>query len=229
MNQLNEKKFIDLAPCPECGGEIRVRVHPARGAWAQCSNCEQETHICGMDEIPVYNGIHIRRSTVNKVYKMWNKRVAEMGGSKLAPCPHCIGDTKIEANRVTGAWVVCKACQQDYNVVTVSALEFRKNGTLMPDSIHLVQRKWERIATQIASGTYKEERQEMLLRMMSECLKDRGYFPSDDQLDELFEIYEDCQEWDERGEVMFTGNTYAEIEDFVRHSRHVDEICDKEE
>ena len=229
MNQLNEKKFIDLAPCPECGGEIRILVHPAKGAWAQCSNCEQETHICGMDKIPVYNGIHIRRSTVNKVYRKWNQMAAENnGGSKLAPCPNCNGHTKIEANRITGAWVVCKTCKRDYNALPVSALEFRKNCSLTSDSVQRVQQKWEELAAQIAAGTYKEERREALMSMMHGCLQDRGYAPSEEQLEELFGIYEDCQEWDEYDR-MVTGNTYGEIEDFVRHSRHVDEMCDEED
>ena len=58
--------------------------------------------------------------------------------------------------------------------------------------------------------------------IMKECLETRGYFVTDEKLDELWEIYEDCQEWN--GEKMVTGNSYDEIEDFVKHSSSVDKI-----
>ena len=58
--------------------------------------------------------------------------------------------------------------------------------------------------------------------IMKDCLKTRGYKVTEDKLDELFEIYEDCQEWDD--DEMITGNTYDEVEDFVKHSSCVDEV-----
>lgn len=58
--------------------------------------------------------------------------------------------------------------------------------------------------------------------IMKDCLETRGYEVTEDKLDELFEIYEDCQEWDD--DEMITGNTYDEVEDFVKHSSCVDEV-----
>lgn len=58
--------------------------------------------------------------------------------------------------------------------------------------------------------------------IMKDCLETRGYEVTEDKLDELFEIYEDCQEWD--NDEMITGNTYDEVEDFVKHSSCVNEI-----
>ena len=58
--------------------------------------------------------------------------------------------------------------------------------------------------------------------IMKDCLETRGYNPTDEQLVELIEIYEDCQEWD--GDTMITGNTYDEIEDFVQHSSVIDDV-----
>ena len=63
---------------------------------------------------------------------------------------------------------------------------------------------------------------EDLKQIMKECLETRGYEVSDEKLAELWEIYEDCQTWDD-GE-MVTGNTYDEVEDFVKHSPCVDEV-----
>ena len=58
--------------------------------------------------------------------------------------------------------------------------------------------------------------------IMRDCLEIRGYEPTDKQLNKLYEIYEDCQEWDD--DEMLTGNSYDEVEDFVKHSRMVDEV-----
>ena len=58
---------------------------------------------------------------------------------------------------------------------------------------------------------------------MRDCLETRGYNPTEEQLDELVEIYTDCQEWDENDN-MVTGNSYDEIEDLVRHSAEIDRI-----
>ena len=59
-------------------------------------------------------------------------------------------------------------------------------------------------------------------KTMKDCLETRGYSPTEDHLDELTDIYIDCQEWD--GDEMLTGRTYDEVEDFVRHSTAVDEV-----
>jgi hypothetical protein len=59
---------------------------------------------------------------------------------------------------------------------------------------------------------------------MKDCLETRGYNPTDEQLDELVEVYMDCQEWDSNDN-MITGRSFDEIDDFVRHSSSVDEIC----
>ncbi len=63
---------------------------------------------------------------------------------------------------------------------------------------------------------------ENLKNIMKDCLETRGYEVTEEKLDELYEIYEDCQLWDD--EKMLTGNSYDEVEDFVKHSRCVNEI-----
>lgn len=65
-----------------------------------------------------------------------------------------------------------------------------------------------------------------LKETMKDCLEIRGYQTSEEKLEELWEIYEECQEWD--NEVMITGKTFNEIEDFIKHSRSVEEILTKE-
>lgn len=57
---------------------------------------------------------------------------------------------------------------------------------------------------------------------MRDCLESMGYTVSDGKLDELYDIYEDCQEWND--EKMVSGRSYEEIEDFVKHSPCVDEV-----
>ena len=61
-----------------------------------------------------------------------------------------------------------------------------------------------------------------LKEIMRDCLEIRGYEVTEAKLDELYDIYEDCQEWD--NDKMLTGNSYDEVEDFVKHSSCVDEI-----
>ena len=65
--------------------------------------------------------------------------------------------------------------------------------------------------------------EETIKEIMKDCLTIRGYDPSDEQLDELVEVYTDCQEWDDNDN-MVTGKSYDEIDDFVRHSAEVDRI-----
>ena len=62
---------------------------------------------------------------------------------------------------------------------------------------------------------------------MKDCLETRGYNPTESHLDELTDIYENCQEWDDDGEEMLTGLTYDEVEDFLKHSPTVDEVIDR--
>lgn len=66
------------------------------------------------------------------------------------------------------------------------------------------------------------EKRSNLKEIMRDCLTIRGYKVTEDSLDELFQIYEDCQLWD--GQRMVTGGTYDEVEDFVNYSRCVCEV-----
>lgn len=68
----------------------------------------------------------------------------------------------------------------------------------------------------------KSDDSEELKDIMRECLETRGYIVTDEKLDELYSIYEDCQEWDD--DEMLTGDSYLEVEDFVKHSSCVDEV-----
>lgn len=65
--------------------------------------------------------------------------------------------------------------------------------------------------------------EEKIKSIMKDCLEIRGYEPTDEQLDELCEVYMDCQTW--VCDVMITGKSFDEIEDFIRHSSEVDKIC----
>lgn len=68
----------------------------------------------------------------------------------------------------------------------------------------------------------KEKNLQTILR---DCLETRGYEVTEEKLAELYGIYENCQEWDD-GE-MLTGQSYDEVEDFVKHSPCVDEVFQK--
>lgn len=67
----------ELKPCPVCKGEIRIFTNIARGAFAVCKACKKEFDICENNQIPVYHGCRIRKSTVNKIERMWNRRAED--------------------------------------------------------------------------------------------------------------------------------------------------------
>lgn len=58
--------------------------------------------------------------------------------------------------------------------------------------------------------------------IMKTCLEARGYEVTESKLNELFTIYQDCQEWNE--DMMVSGLSYDEIEDFVKYSPCVNEV-----
>lgn len=68
------EKLVELKPCPECKGEITIYTNVARGAFAVCQECKREFDICGTDQIPTYNGCRFRKSTADKIRRMWNRR-----------------------------------------------------------------------------------------------------------------------------------------------------------
>lgn len=61
-----------------------------------------------------------------------------------------------------------------------------------------------------------------LKEIMRDCLTICGHKVTERKLNELFRIYEDCQLWD--GNIMLTGNSYGEVEDFIKHSCCVLEV-----
>lgn len=63
-----------LNPCPKCSGDIKIFTRTGVGAVAVCQKCKAEYTICGVDELHVYNGCKIRKSTVEKIQKMWNEQ-----------------------------------------------------------------------------------------------------------------------------------------------------------
>lgn len=65
---------IKLNPCPFCGSEIEIYTNFDRGAFAKCQKCKKEFDICGMDKIPLYHGCKIRKSTAEKIKRIWNRR-----------------------------------------------------------------------------------------------------------------------------------------------------------
>lgn len=68
---------------------------------------------------------------------------------------------------------------------------------------------------------YFEEKSN-LKEIMRDCLTIKGHRVTEGKLNELFRIYEDCQLWD--GDIMLTGDSYDEVEDFVKHSCCVLEV-----
>lgn len=67
----------------------------------------------------------------------------------------------------------------------------------------------------------------LISSIMRDCLEIRGYHVTKEKLSDLIDIYEDCQDWSTDGTEMLTGTSYNEIEDFVKHSRHVEELFNK--
>lgn len=63
---------------------------------------------------------------------------------------------------------------------------------------------------------------EYLKSVMKDGLETRGYMVSEEKLNELYDIYEDCQIWIDGK--MISGWSYDEVEDFVKHSSCVDEV-----
>lgn len=69
-------KKYELEPCPLCRGEIKIYTNIDRGAFARCNKCKKEFDVCGVDDIPIYHGVKIRKSTVRKIAKMWNSELS---------------------------------------------------------------------------------------------------------------------------------------------------------
>lgn len=68
-----------------------------------------------------------------------------------------------------------------------------------------------------------EETRQRIRETMRDRLEYRGYTVTNEKLDELLDIYEDCQEWD-AADNMITGTTYDEIDEFIKRNYAVDEI-----
>lgn len=77
---------IELKPCPDCNGEVKIYANIMRGAYAVCLSCKKEFDICGMDKIPLYQGCKFRKATADKIRRMWNKMTHnnEKGEEKCA-------------------------------------------------------------------------------------------------------------------------------------------------
>lgn len=73
---------IELKPCPVCNGEIKIYTNSLRGAFSECQKCKKEVDICGMDKIPLYHGVKIRKSTVAKIKRMWNRMAERQAETK---------------------------------------------------------------------------------------------------------------------------------------------------
>ncbi len=73
---------VKLKPCPDCNGEIKIYLDLYRGAFSECQKCGNEVDICGWDKIPLYCGVKIRKSTADKIRRMWNRRAELKGGEK---------------------------------------------------------------------------------------------------------------------------------------------------
>ncbi len=69
--------IAELKPCPKCNGEIKLYSRVGVGAVAKCQQCKEEFVVCGMADLKLYNGCRIRKSTIGKIEKMWNKQATE--------------------------------------------------------------------------------------------------------------------------------------------------------
>ncbi len=67
-------KETELKPCPICNGEITIYISVERGVFARCKLCKNEYDVCDVDKVPTYDGVKIRKSTVRKIEKIWNRR-----------------------------------------------------------------------------------------------------------------------------------------------------------
>ena len=67
----------------------------------------------------------------------------------------------------------------------------------------------------------------IIKKVFSEYLGNRGYDFSEDNLLELVDVYSDCQEWDD--ENLLTGMTEIEMYDWVKHTSEVSRILAENE
>ena len=67
----------ELKPCPNCKGQVTLYVNIERGVFARCKQCKSEFEVCTMAEAPTYGGTKIRKSTVQKIIKKWNRRATD--------------------------------------------------------------------------------------------------------------------------------------------------------
>lgn len=64
-----------LKPCPKCGSQVKLITNIDRGVFARCEHCKSEFDVCGMDKVPLYGGVKIRKSTIRKIKRIWNAGV----------------------------------------------------------------------------------------------------------------------------------------------------------
>lgn len=64
-----------------------------------------------------------------------------------------------------------------------------------------------------------ENEVKMVFRDYLEC---HGYSLTDDSVNELVEIYLDCQDWE--NDKLLTGNTEFEMVDWIKHTKEVERV-----
>lgn len=64
---------LELNQCPKCKGQITLFTNIERGVFARCEQCKSEYDVCSMDKVSIYDGVKIRKSTIRKIEKMWNR------------------------------------------------------------------------------------------------------------------------------------------------------------
>jgi len=75
---------MSVSPCPKCNGDIKIFIRTGVGAVAVCQKCNAEYTICGVNELHIYNGCKIRKSTTQKVERLWNAMNAYRNPAVLA-------------------------------------------------------------------------------------------------------------------------------------------------
>lgn len=103
-----------------------------------------------------------------------------------------------------------------------------KEGVSTGDIAPELSLLWDELSEKMAELMFKLIQQNSAygtIDMMKDMLESKGYTFTEEQLNELHDIYLDCQEWND--DEMLTGHTYDEVLDFVKHSPCVDEVFSK--
>lgn len=108
----------------------------------------------------------------------------------------------------------------EYNHDEIDGFEISTNVPGCDNTLNLFLTNGKVVSKEIVEEYITEEK---LQAIMKDALEAKGYEVTEEKLEEIWGIYEDCQEWNVIGE-MTTGFSYDAVVDFVKHSSSVDEV-----